>query len=950
MWHGRPGLAGRGASDPPPHSPPAPASDRLEPVSRLSVLIPALNEHSTLAAVVDAVAATGCAHEIIVVDDGSSDGSPQVIAELEARYPALVRAVRHPTPRGKGAALRTGLGLATGDLVLIQDADLEYDPNDIAALVAPFRDPGVSVVYGSRNLRRNPRFSFTYYWGGRLLSAVANLLYGARISDESCGYKVVRTELLRALDLRADGFDFCAELTGRVLARGIRIHQVPVSYRPRSFAEGKKVRWRDGAIAIAVLARHWMLAPGEVPRRSLAIAALLALAVLLAYANSFSAAFVFDDHGAILDNPTIRQLWPPGQVLSPPNDGLPVTGRPLTNLSFALNYLVNGRQPAGYHGVNVAIHVICAWLLFGLIRRTLMRRFITTGQPPGEEARLVHRARAAVVPLAFAAALLWAVHPLQTAAVTYISQRAESLATLLILLALYAFVRGADVGSAAAPGRSESVPPTRSALPWFIVSVLACWLAVGVKEIAYAIPLLIALYERAFVRGSWREVWRARPRFYALLFASWLPLAWLILGTDNRGGTWAGAAGYTAWEYARLQCSALTHYLRLVIWPAPLVFDYGRNLPIPEIREIIVPAMAWLAVLAGTLVALRRWPVTAFVAAGFFLILAPTSSFVPIADPLFEHRMYLPSAAVILGLVLAVHRLLGRHSAWLVLPCATVLAALTIDRNADYASPLALWQDTVEKRPNNARARGNLGEVLTALGRPAEALPHFEAAYRLTPQLPLTSHNLANCLDLLGRKEEAIRYYRETLALQPRNFLAKANLANALADTGAVVDAVALYEEVLRDAPDFPAALRGLGRAQLRAGQLTEAIAVFTRAAKQQPDDAEAHFNLGDALARARRWPEAIEALRAAVRLRPAYPEALNNLGNALLLTRQAPEAVAIFQRALELRPDPMTHTNLGLAFLVQRQRDAAVEQFEAALRLDPDYARARQALERARP
>ena len=237
---------------------------------RLSVLIPALNEEATLARVVAAVVATGSAHEIIVIDDGSSDRTPEIVGHLVASSGGLVRGLRHPRPRGKGAAVRAGLALATGSVVLVQDADLEYDPREYPGLLAPFADPAVQAVYGSRNLHGgNPRSSFSFYWGGRLLSWAANTLFGTRLTDESTGYKAVRTELLRQLDLRLNGFEFCAELTGRLLRHGVAIREVPISYRPRSFAEGKKIRWRDGMTALRVLVRERFRprpAPGGAPR------------------------------------------------------------------------------------------------------------------------------------------------------------------------------------------------------------------------------------------------------------------------------------------------------------------------------------------------------------------------------------------------------------------------------------------------------------------------------------------------------------------------------------------------------------------------------------------------------------------------------------------------------------------------------------------------------------
>jgi glycosyltransferase involved in cell wall biosynthesis len=223
---------------------------------KLSIIIPVYNEEATFEEIVNRVRATGLAHEIIVVDDGSTDASPAILTRLQNSAQPPLRLFRHEQNRGKGAAMRTGLAAVTGDLVLVQDADLEYDPADYAALLAPFADPSVQVVYGSRNLRRNPKSSLAFYWGGRLLSWIANWLYGSHITDEATGYKVIKTELLRDMGLETDGFEFCPEVTAKLLQRNVVIHEVPISYDPRSWEEGKKIQWYDGAIAIWTLIKY----------------------------------------------------------------------------------------------------------------------------------------------------------------------------------------------------------------------------------------------------------------------------------------------------------------------------------------------------------------------------------------------------------------------------------------------------------------------------------------------------------------------------------------------------------------------------------------------------------------------------------------------------------------------------------------------------------------------
>ena len=222
----------------------------------LSVLVPVYNEPRTLETVLRRVLAVPIDKEVLVVDDGSTDGTREVLADLAKKLP--IRAFFHERNRGKGSAIRTALAEARGDIVLVQDADLEYDPEDYPKLIEPIVRGETNVVYGSRYLASaGNALPFTHYKVAvLLLNGFANLLYGTRLTDEATCYKVFRASLIRALPLRCERFEFCPEVTARVAKRGERIVEVPVAYHYRTKAQGKKIGWRDGIEAFTTLLRY----------------------------------------------------------------------------------------------------------------------------------------------------------------------------------------------------------------------------------------------------------------------------------------------------------------------------------------------------------------------------------------------------------------------------------------------------------------------------------------------------------------------------------------------------------------------------------------------------------------------------------------------------------------------------------------------------------------------
>ncbi len=649
----------------------------------------------------------------------------------------------------------------------------------------------------------------------------------------------------------------------------------------------------------------------------------IVLAVMAAYFNSLSVPFIFDDGASIVQNPTIRNLSHLGTVLSgPPWGSLTVNGRPLLNLSLALNYAFGGLGVGGYHVVNLVIHALAGLTLFGVVRRTLR-------QP-----RLVARFGQDSLPLALCVALIWTLHPLQTEAVTYVVQRAESQMGLLYLLTIYVFIRGA-----------ASSRPWR----WYAFSLLFCGLGMMAKEVMVSAPLIVLLYDRTFIAGSFARAWRERGRLYAGLGGTWLVLGWLMLGSGSRGEAGAFDAGTNWHDYALTQSGVILHYLRLTLWPFPLVLDYGGAVVEHNMMRIVASGLVVLALVSATVIGLRFRPVLGFLGCWFFAILAPTSSIIPLQDTIFEHRMYLSLAAVIVLLVAEIYRWTGNRGFGLLLALAVACGLLTASRNEDYRSEQGIWADTVKKQPRNPRAYNNLGSlwlghdnlveaercfkkavelqpayasanynlgiVLSRTGRDADALAHFLTAIRIEDGFVDAHINAGNVLLKLGRAADAVREYENVLRRQPEASDVHYDLGLALAQLNRPDDAMREYETAIRLDPERWEAQLSLAAAKLRQGDLVSAEHGYRETIRLQPGSTKAHLGLADLLIGLNRVPDAIEEYRKVLRVEPDNLHARFYLGNALLITGSVDEAIAQYEQFLRLQPDdPDVRGNLQQA------------------------------------
>ena len=697
-------------------------------------------------------------------------------------------------------------------------------------------------------------------------------------------------------------------------------------------------------------------APGRAPSVQTWVAAgLLACAALLAYANSFQVPLLLDDWITIQENPQLRQVSSLRAALSPP-ETTGLGGRPVANLCFVLNYALTGDSLRGFHTVNLALHLAAGLVLYGFIRRTLLGR--TSGRCHSyefwrDDLRVVHgphrggpskndatlgrkcsgldEARAGI--FALAAAALWLVHPLATQSVTYISQRTETLMGFFFLATLYCFVR--------------SLGGARVTL-WRFGSVVSCALGMATKEGMVAAPLAVLLCDRCFFSGSFKAALVTRRGFYTALAATWSLLPFLMGGLPARGVGFG--LGVDPWDYALIECGAITRYLWLAVWPASLVFDYGFDLR-PALPTAYLGAGFVGALIVAAIVGLARRPAWGFLAAWFLLTLAPTSSIVPIPlAPLSENRAYLGSAAVCVAVVALLVRCRAKFLPWFAPAMTVAFIALTSARNADYRSELSIWSDTVAKRPLSPRAHNNLGRALQQIGRVAEAKREFEQALALKSDYADAHANLASALGVLGDHAAALEQARQAIALKPQAAEAHYNFGVALTRLGRLPEAANAVGEAVRLRPGFVEAHTWLASVLLQLNRPTEALREAEASLAIKPQATDARFLLGAALVQLGRFPEAIAAFEGVTHAEPNHVEATYALGTALLQAGRFADAITQFQATLRLKPEHFgAHSNLGLALWQMGKLPEAAAQFEAALRIDPSAAAAQENLQRLR-
>ena len=656
---------------------------------------------------------------------------------------------------------------------------------------------------------------------------------------------------------------------------------------------------------------------------------LIASVAGLSYSNSFQGAFLFDDEPHFVENPTLHTLSPLRPIL--------LSERPVLDLTLAANWVLGGADPWGFHLVNLIVHMLAALTLLGVVRIAM------TGPRVPEP----WRGRADGV--ALATALMWAAHPLNTQAVTYIVQRGESMMSFFYLLTLYALAR-----SDRSPRR----------LPWSAVAVVACALGMGCKPVMVTAPVVALFFDRALLSGSFRESFRQRWRLHLALVATWLVLVpggtmRSVLTGVGEGATHVGfgATTVTPWEYARTQPGVILHYLRLAFWPDALALDYGW--PVATTAREIVPA----AMVIGSLVVLTtiglisRHPLS-FPAFFFFAVLSPTSSFVPVKDLAFEHRMYLPLTAVVLLVVIAVEQILssaGRRRPVFatsvgiaaIIAATTALSFATHERNKDYVSMAVMWRDAFRKRPTNPRALVAVGNELCRERRYHEAENLYRRALEIKPLFWDGEYNLGVALEWVGDLDGAAAAYRTAIRYVPFRWEAHEALGRVLNKQSRPREAIEVLRAAADKAPSRPLVWVLLGQASAAAGNYDGAMDSFRRAVSIDSSNAWTLVELGNTLSGVGRDDQAVEAYRAALTVAPRDGVARLNLGNALGRMGRLTEALAELEHAAQLEPSMIeAQYSFATALRLAERNAEAMEAFRRTLALAPDHAEARAAFE----
>jgi tetratricopeptide (TPR) repeat protein len=658
------------------------------------------------------------------------------------------------------------------------------------------------------------------------------------------------------------------------------------------------------------------VSPGKPDWRHLLILAVLSAAI---YANSIPGSFVVDDYERWQDTAWIENrpiLTVIGEFFTP---GRAPLYRPIPYALHAIDYRLWGANASGFHITNIILHILATGLVYLVGLRILRSRIA-----------------------ALIGALLFAAHPIHTEAVTYIAGRTDLTMTVFALLSFLLYLEARRMSG----GRRHIL---------YAASAVAFGLALMSKEAAVALPLIVILYHLYFSSGDRRHRWRAFviPVAVLILLGSvYLGMSFTIGGGTNVD---VGEAGLLHQAYTALR--AFGAYLRALAVPIDptlvLDFSWSESFAEPGSLSALLITLGFLALVGITFRSARR---LSFGLAWIITAILPVSNLLAVSEkPLYAERfLYLPSVGFCFALAYLIckagsttrrapaHERSARGAFIIAAAVVAVFSFLTIRRNRDWISPMALAGKTLEQNPHSASAHINLGALLLEEGKGREAMREFTTAIRFDPEVELAHYNLGLAYERLGDYNRAVAEYRRAINLDVRALAAYERLAAIYLDMDMVDEAIAVCRRSLSVNPHQVEVRVRLGNAYLRKQMLDEAILQFGEAIKLNPHVVEAYVNAGVAYMRKGLVDQAISQYEAALAFDPDFPQARLNLGNAYLAQGRLDEAIGEYNAALHTDPAlAEVHVNLSRAYMAKGLPDEAIAECEKALAERPDLVEA---------
>lgn len=646
---------------------------------------------------------------------------------------------------------------------------------------------------------------------------------------------------------------------------------------------------------------------------------------ILVYSNTLDVPFFFDDICNIRDNPTIHISNLNLAEIAKAGIRSICPTRPLANISFALNHYFHQDKLLGYHLVNIIIHVLTGIFLYLFLKITLSLPTVRSG----------YRNHSLI---AFFAALIWMVHPIQTQSVTYIVQRMTSMASMFFLLSLLLYLKG------------RLAQKNQRGWPWFVGCGVAAIVSLGCKETAATLPFFIFLYEWYFFQDLGRA-WIKRHVYFIIVplilltmlafLYQWSlnPLTVILSDYEDRD--------FTMSERVLTQFRVVMFYLSLLIYPrlSRLNLDHDFQISHSFIDPIttLLSMGAIVGFLGLAVLIAKRERLISFCILWFFGNLVIESSIIGL-ELVFEHRNYLPSMLFFLLFIILAYKYIRRD--WAIVGALSTAALLlslgSYQRNNVWREPVTFWKDCAQKSEKKARPNYNLANALSREQNYDEAVQYYYQVIKIKENHLSALNNLGNALAAQGKFEEASEPFQRALKINPLDAMANYNLGSVLAARGQFDKSMVHFTEALRVNPKFAEVHNELGIAMAGQGNPSQADGHFAETLRINPNFFLARFNYGKFLASHGMYEVAAIHLVEAVKLQPDFAEAHNELAMVLSEQEKYEEAAAHCLEALRIKPDyAKAHYNLGSVLAKQKQAHQAMAHFFIALQLDPDFAEA---------